>query len=169
MANLCEEIIEQKEEFQLEKRCFECYLNENLPRYYYHLSKHKSFFDQLNNIKTLKWSHTMDLDLLSSFDQLIYFECNFDSSRNAIFIENLNVITKHESVKNIKIKYFDHSFNINISSGIINLFKVKPNTDITIYVFFRKHLDKPNLIEYKKVADETEHLCNIKLNHITQY
>ena len=133
--------------------CSSCYFNENLQKYYYDPSKHKSFFDQLNNMKTLKWCHTMDPDLLSSFDQLIHFECKFICSKNAIFIQNLNIIIKHESLKNIKIEYFDHSLSTNIFSGIINLFKAKPNSDITINIFCRKHLDRINqiLLNIKKL------------------
>ena len=40
---------------------------------------------------------------------------------------------------------------------------------ITNFVYCGKHLNQSNFIEYEKIADETEHLCNIKLNYITHY
>ena len=81
------------------------------------LSKYLPFFNQIKNIKTLKWCYFNEPTLLSIFDELIDFECKVASYYDEDFFQIINLLSKHKSLQNIKL----------------NLYLVHDNTDINIF------------------------------------
>ena len=133
-------------------------------------SKYLPFYNQIKNIKTLKWDYLNEPTLLSSFDELINFECKFTCYYNEDFIEIIDLLSKHKSLQNIKLHFYliyTRSFDNtnNIFDEIIKLSQTKRNPIFIDCHVFRKHLFKQEFIEFKKIADKTEQLYNIKFNY----
>ena len=148
----------------------------NFMRLYDWIGWNDALINKIKNIRMFDCrDHKFDLKLLILLEKLTEFEFEFSyDNKNDIkyLIQLFDVVSKHKSLKKIKLTFGEGLFNVKIFEKLITLHHAKPNLNIKIHDYNGYSLcnyNKELIKQYKKKHEETKHLTKINIFHSDYY
>ena len=131
-----------------------------------------TFFDQIKHIKSLSCA-SIEPNLISSLEsklfKLIDFECTYIHVYNECsylqYCQFFDVLSKHKSLKSIKIIILELFFKFDLFEKMISLSRAKPDANINIEISVDTP-DREGFDEYEKKFKETKQSTNLNLKMI---
>ena len=134
-----------------------------------------SFINQVKHINTLK-SRFLIPSLISSmnlFKHLVNYECHeqiLDDYSFTEIIDSLEILSKHNSLKNIKFNFrINRDYNTELFEKIVNFCELKPNTEIVIQVKESTNVSNASFEvfdQYKKAFERARYFNKIHMKMI---